>query len=368
MSKITTFFCNLLLQQSNMEVGLDQQESLVVKQITEKFNTLRQLREEVQDHFVQWIPTRRRTREVLQELATKLHEHHKNVNISSITGASMGTVGGVLGIAGLIATPFTFGAGVIVSLIGAGIGGTGGLVMSGSKVVEVILTKLGLNEVQEAIDQDREACRELQEQLEALENFISELAIFLRPLHDDTVLLRELEGRGFDFLRDIKNKDFSPSTEERVEFGARFFRTLTSAATVSASAIATGGALARTAVVASTRVAHIAGSIISVALLPLDITLLVKSSLELHRGTTSSTVEEIRRILGELECPQYDDIQGMIESFIDEKFTEAYNKVDDDIKVSRAENDNDTIDGCNEVVIDDAKLLLDTESPFKGNV
>ena len=34
----------------------------------------------------------------------------------------------------LLPRPFTFGAGVIVSLIGAGIGGTGGLVMSGSKV------------------------------------------------------------------------------------------------------------------------------------------------------------------------------------------------------------------------------------------
>ena len=44
----------------------------------------------------------------------------------------MGTIGGILSVAGLIAAPFTFGAGIVVSLVGAGIGGAGGLVMSGS--------------------------------------------------------------------------------------------------------------------------------------------------------------------------------------------------------------------------------------------
>ena len=38
----------------------------------------------------------------------------------------------------------------------------------------------------------------------------------------------------------------------------------------------------------------------------------------------------IRRILDELECPDKGEIQGLVESFIDEKFTEAYNKMDDD--------------------------------------
>ena len=41
----------------------------------------------------------------------------------------------------------------------------------------------------------------------------------------------------------------------KLEFGARFFRTLSSAATVSASAFATAGAVARSAALAGTRVA-----------------------------------------------------------------------------------------------------------------
>ena len=310
---------------------LENHESFIVNQITAQFEQLCKLREELHKAFLSWIPIRTRTKEQLEELATKLHKHHRNVNVSTITGASMGTIGGILSLAGLIATPFSFGAGIIVSLVGTGIGGAGGMVMSGSKVVEIILEKLGLKKVQAAIEDDRKACSELQKQLDSLENFISSLAEFLKPLHDDAVLLRELEGSGFEFLSQrISYEEIGASTEERVEFGARFFRAATSAATISASAAATAGAVARSAAIAGTRAAHVAGSVISAALLPLDITLLVKSSLELHRGSTSAAVQDIRRILDELECPEKEEIQGLVESFIDEKFTEAYNKMDDD--------------------------------------
>ena len=319
--------------------SLENHESFIVNQITEQFEQLRRLREELQNAFLGWIPIRRRTREQLEELATKLHEHHRNVNITTITGASMGTVGGILSVAGLIAAPFTFGAGIVVSLVGAGIGGAGGLVMSGSKVVEIILEKLGLKEVQTAIEEDHEASRNLTLLLDSVENFISQLAQFLKPLHDDARLIRELEGRGFDFLCDrIFFEDVGSSTEEKVEFGARFFRAATSAATISASAVATVGAVARSAALAGTRAAHIAGSVIGAALLPLDITLLVKSSLELHRGSTSTAVEDIRKILSDLECPDDDEVQGLVESFIDEKFTEAYNKMQCN---TTRENDNE---------------------------
>ena len=122
---------------------------------------------------------------------------------------------GILRVAGLIAAPFTFGAGIVVSIVGAGIGGAGGLVMSCSKVAEIILETLGLKEVQAAIEDDREACSELQKQLDPLENFISSLAEFLKPLHDDAVLLRELEESGFEFLsQPISYEEIGASTEE----------------------------------------------------------------------------------------------------------------------------------------------------------
>ena len=312
-----------------------------MNQITEQFEQLRRLREELQNTFLRWIPIRMRTKEQLDELATNLHEHHKNVNISTVTGASMGTLGGILSVAGLIAAPFTFGAGIVVSLVGAGIGGAGGLVMSGSKVAEIILENSGLKDVQAAIEEDHEACRELQQKLDSMEDFIFQLVQSLKPLHDNAMLLRELEGSGFQFLRDqFFAEGIAKSTEERVDIGARFFRAVTSGATISASVVATAGAVARSAAVAGTRAAHIAGSVVSAALIPLDITLLVKSSLELHHGSTSKAVEDIRGILNQLECPNEEEIQGLVESFIDEKFTEAYNKMDCN-ETGESEDDDD---------------------------
>ena len=296
---------------------LENHKSFILKQIRAQYEQLCKLREELHDAFRSWIPIRTRTRKQLEELATKLHEHHRNVNISTITGASMGTIGGILSVAGLIAAPFTFGAGIVVSIVGAAIGGAGGLVMSGSKVAEIILEKLGLKEVQEAIEDDCKACNKLQEQLDSLENVISSLAELVKQLQGDKVLLRELEGSGFEFVSQrISYEEIGASIKERVDFGARFFR----AATISASAAATAGAVARSAAIAETRAAHGAGSVISAALLPLDITLLVRSSLELHRGSTSAVVQDIWRILGELECPDKGEIQGLVKSFIDEKF------------------------------------------------
>ena len=56
----------------------------------------------------------------------------------------------------------------------------------------------------------------------------------------------------------------------------------------------------------------------------------MKSSLELHRGSTSSAVEEIRQRINDLKCPDVEEIKGLVDSFIDEKFIEAYNKMDDE--------------------------------------
>ena len=88
---------------------LENHESFIVNHITAQFDQLRKLREELHDAFLSWIPIRTRTKKQLEELATKLHEHHRNVNISTITRASMGTIGGILSVAGLIAAPLHLG-------------------------------------------------------------------------------------------------------------------------------------------------------------------------------------------------------------------------------------------------------------------
>lgn len=54
------------------------------------------------------------------------------------------------------------------------------------------------------------------------------------------------------------------------------------------------------------------------SVLPLDISRLVKSSLDRHHGSTSPIVQEIRRILNNLKCPDEKEIQRLVrESLID---------------------------------------------------
>ena len=257
--------------------------------------------------------------EKLEELASKLHQQHINVSKSTIAGASASTVGGILAIAGLIATPFTFGAGLVVSLVGAGIGGTGGLVMSVSKVIEIILAKLGLKEVQGVIDEDKEACTQLQEKLDILGRFISDF--------------REIESNGFEFLHNLGGGEFTTSTEEKIDFSARFFRVFSGAASIGAGAFAAGafaraGGLARAGAGAGAGAANLVGGVAGAVLLPLDIYLLVKSSLEVHRGSTTQVVDHIRKLLGELECPEEEEIQEMVRKFITKKIREALNDGD----------------------------------------
>ena len=246
--------------------------------------------------------------EKLEELASKLHQQHINVRKSTIAGATAHTVGGILAIAGLIATPFTFGAGLVVSLVGAGIGGAGGLMMSVSKIIEITLAKLELKDVQGAIDEDKEACTQLQEKLENLERFISDF--------------REIESNGFEFLHNLAGREFTTSTEEKIDFFARFLRVFSSTASVGAGAIAAAGAVARAGGFAG---ANLAGGVAGAVLLPLDIYMFVKSSLEVHRGSTTQAVNDLRELLSELECPEEEEIPELVRKFICEKLSEAFN-------------------------------------------
>lgn len=238
-------------------------------QVKTKVLELDQLKEDLFENFRQWRPTRKRTREKLEELASKLQEQHIRGSKSTIVGASAGTVGGILAIAGLITAPFTFGAGFVVSLFGAGIGGVGGLVMSIAKVIEMALEKLKLKEVQKAIDEDREVCTQLQEKLANLDKIISDL--------------RGIEGNGFEFIYNEATRGFTTSNEKKTDFPFRFFRVFASVASVGAEAAAAAGAFARAGVFAraggsaGVRAANLAGGVVGAVLLPLDIYMLVKS-------------------------------------------------------------------------------------------
>ena len=97
----------------------------------------------------EWKEEREKTIRMFQEIAQKLEEHRKNVNISRIAGSAAG-VGGV-GIAaiGAVLIPFTFGASIPLMITGGAIVGVGSVTACGASTADRVLSDSGLKEAQE---------------------------------------------------------------------------------------------------------------------------------------------------------------------------------------------------------------------------
>ena len=81
---------------------------------------LDRLRKELQEAFRDWLPTRRNTKEKLEELARNLPSLlRRPVIVSRVTGASAAL--GAVGAVGALAAPFTFGTSLVVAAAGAGV-------------------------------------------------------------------------------------------------------------------------------------------------------------------------------------------------------------------------------------------------------
>ena len=308
-----------------------------MNEVREKFAHLRRLREDLQNAVLRLIMTREATIQKLKSLAVHLKDVESEVH--SRQYRLVATLSGLASIS-VYCIPIIGHLFAVASIIA----------MIGKTEFEEILRSLGLSEVQALIEEDRKCCLELQQQLNSLENFISTLAEFLIPLNDNVVLLKEMGESGFEFLyKWIAYEDMDPSTVTKVEFCAKFLRAATSAptmsssipdrmsATVFVSEVARAGAMARSevrceSIRTETRAKYIAdsGTDFNSDLFPLDIALLVRSSLKHHCGFVSIMAEDITRILNELECPNEEEIQGLVQGFIEGSFNKAYRLMESD--------------------------------------
>ena len=306
----------------------------LVNEVREKFAQLRRLSVELQNALFRWILIRATTIQQLKSLA----EHLKIIEPEFVLGFAVTRF--------IILYYFIIGWPLIGFLINKmTIAADAGL----EKMIDARLG-LELGKVQASIEGDHKVCLKFQQQLDFLENFISTLAEFLIPLNDNAVLLKEMGEPGFEFLyKWIAREVMDRSTVTKVEFCAKFLRVATSASTMSSSIpaaksatvfvseVARAGVMARAearceAIRTGTRAKYIADSGIDIKsdLFPLDIALFVESSLKRHCGFVSMMAEDITRILNELECPNEEEIQGLVQSFIEGSFNKAYRLIESD--------------------------------------
>lgn len=185
---------------------------------------------------------RKLTVQLLRSLADEIQKHHKNVNIATLTGASASLVGIGLMIGGSIAAFFTFGASLIVTVVGAGIAAAGGVTAGGSALAEYLLSKSNVKVLQKALDDDREMVEKIEE---------------------------------------LHRKINKPSEIAKVSFKA-------------GSGTKTDGNAAKGF--------HIAGLILSNVLIPVDVYTLVKTFIDVHRGSITDVVKDIRKTADDLEA------------------------------------------------------------------
>ncbi|KAK2913250.1 hypothetical protein Q8A67_001649 [Cirrhinus molitorella] len=96
--------------------------------------------------------------EELDELAKSLETVHYNTTVGSLAGGVVGLAGGITSIVGLILTPFTLGASLIVAGVGIGVAVAGGVASGASNITKMVNQrsnrqniKLLITEIQEKI-------------------------------------------------------------------------------------------------------------------------------------------------------------------------------------------------------------------------
>ncbi|XP_048011680.1 apolipoprotein L3-like isoform X1 [Megalobrama amblycephala] len=78
---------------------------------------------------------------------------HKNTTVGSLVGSSIGAAGGIAALAGLALAPFTLGASLVVTGVGAAVGAAGGVTGGASNITNTIKQK-NLRETIEKIVND----------------------------------------------------------------------------------------------------------------------------------------------------------------------------------------------------------------------
>ncbi|XP_067884820.1 apolipoprotein L3-like [Heterodontus francisci] len=216
----------------------------------------------------------------LQEIADDIDKCHKDVNIANVTGSSAGILGGILTISGLIASPFTLGASLVLSGIGIGVGVAGGVTNIGASVTDIVNQK-----------KKQERVHEIREQYEKASKIMSDSLIQVRFAIESLINYNENE---------VVVCLFNGVTHTGMKsFG--------------------GIAVVVSAVTKNTlRTLKAVSGIMSGLLMVWDIYSIVKDAKDIHRGSKTEVAERIREAAKniEQEMKQYEKVnEELIKTF-----------------------------------------------------
>uniref|UniRef100_A0A667WQH8 Protein kinase domain-containing protein n=1 Tax=Myripristis murdjan TaxID=586833 RepID=A0A667WQH8_9TELE len=105
----------------------------------------------------------------LRTVADGLERVHQGTTIGSLTGGVIGAAGGITSIVGLILTPFTLGASLVVTGVGIGVAAAGGLTAGVSNITNMVNQSSDRKTIRRII-------QEFQEKIEAVVMWVQEIS------------------------------------------------------------------------------------------------------------------------------------------------------------------------------------------------
>ena len=251
---------------------------------------LEELHSEFRARVEEWIPVREETIQKIECIIDDLKVHHRNVNISRITGSSVSIAGSLIAIAGFGLAFVTLGTSLDLSFGGIALAVAGGSTVVGASIADTVIQVSKVKKAQEHLREDYDQLYTIQ--------------VIAKIIASNTAAATE-ECPG------VGNKGMAGEV-----LGQGLLRASTVGTGVRAAEIAAfnileiGAAALRVGGTAAKSIAGV-GLALNVVLIPVDLIEIVRSSVSLAKGSQTKAVEQLKEIAEQLK-QQLRDLKSTI--------------------------------------------------------
>ncbi|XP_063404599.1 uncharacterized protein LOC134688062 [Mytilus trossulus] len=261
----------------------------------------------------EWTESCEQTVKEINNLADNLDEHFGRISKAKIGGSTAGIVGGVMAAVGFGLSFVTFGASLGLTVAGGVIAGAGGVTLGGSAATDAILSRNRKKAAEEIIKRYNEKMKAWKTECLEIGNTLKEKA----KQADSSSSMEETFPHWIKFWVKLVFGTGQAVKSTGWDIIAKTILTSLRIATtfddVALNGVRIGGGLFK-AFGPAARGLHIAGGIVGILLIPLDVYTLVDSAIDVHKKNShkiSSAIREFAKKIQE-ECPNKTEIETMI--------------------------------------------------------
>jgi hypothetical protein len=239
------------------------------------------MQSEFRTRVEEWIPVREETIEKIKNTIDTLKVHHRNVNISRITGSGVSIAGSLIAIAGFGLAFVTLGASIGLTVPGIALAVAGGSTAAGASIADTIIQKSNVKKAQEQLKDDYDQLYTIQVIAKIIDNDTAAATDARKecPEVGKKGVVGEVLAHGVLRAGNIGVRAAEIAVSNSLEIGA--------------AALRIGGAAARSVAVV--------GLVLNVALIPIDLIEIVRSSLSLKKGSQTKAVKQLKGIGEQLQ-------------------------------------------------------------------